>query len=432
MKPTHQYQALALSTLAFTVCFAVWTIFSIIGVQIRQDLGLSNTQFGLLVGTPILTGSLVRLIMGIWAEQYGGRRVFTLLMILSAVSTWLLASATTYEMMLLAALALGFAGGSFIVGIVYVAHWFSKEKQGMAMGVLGMGNAGAAVTKFIAPYVMVAFGWQAVAQVWAVGLLAVAVLFWLFTKEDPTLAARRRKGGKAASIFFHLQPLRNIQVWRFSLYYVFVFGAFVALALWLPMYYVNVYGVDIKVAGFLAAFYSLAGSVFRATGGWLSDRYGPRRVMYWTFGASLICLFLLSYPSTEYTVHGIEGDIHFSLATGIVPFTLIIFVLGFFMSFGKAAVYKHITNYYPEHVGSVGGIVGLIGGLGGFFLPILFGLANDYIGIWTSCFMLLFGLAALSLTLMHTAVRRLELTTHPRLKEQTDLPEFVQAKKRVS
>lgn len=431
MKPTHQYQALALSTLAFTVCFAVWTIFSIIGVQIRQDLGLSNTQFGLLVGTPILTGSLVRLIMGIWAEQYGGRRIFTLLMIFSAVSTWLLASATTYGMMLLAALALGFAGGSFIVGIVYVTHWFPKEKQGTAMGVLGMGNAGAAVTKFMAPYVMVAFGWQMVAQVWAIGLLVVAAIFWLFTKEDPSLAERRRLGLKPVSVLSHLQPLKNTQVWRFSLYYVFVFGAFVALALWLPMYYVNVYGVDIKVAGFLAALYSLAGSVFRATGGWLSDKYGPRRVMYWTFGASLVCLFLLSYPSTEYAVQGAQGKIQFSLATGIIPFTLIIFVLGFFMSFGKAAVYKHITNYYPEHVGSVGGIVGLIGGLGGFILPILFGLANDFIGIWTSCFMLLFGLAALSLLWMHAAVRKLELATHPRLKKQLDLPEFTPIKKRA-
>src|SRR3989304_2216336 len=151
-----QNRALWLSTIAFTVCFAVWTIFSIIGVQIKKDLGLNDTQFGLLVGTPILTGSLIRLTVGVWAEQYGARLIYTILMVALAISTYFLSMATTYPMMLLAALGLGVAGGTFIVGIVYVAHWFPKEKQGTAMGVFGMGNSGAAGTQLLAPIVMIA------------------------------------------------------------------------------------------------------------------------------------------------------------------------------------------------------------------------------------------------------------------------------------
>ena len=122
----EQSRALWLSTIAFTACFAVWTIFSIIGIQIKLDLGLTETQFGLLVGTPILTGSLIRLILGIWADQYGGRVVYLLTMLSAAVMTLLLTQADSYPTFLLAALGVGVAGGSFSVGVAYVAQWFPK------------------------------------------------------------------------------------------------------------------------------------------------------------------------------------------------------------------------------------------------------------------------------------------------------------------
>jgi NNP family nitrate/nitrite transporter-like MFS transporter len=401
-------RALGLSTFAFTVCFAVWTIFAIAGIEIKKDLGLSDTQFGLLVGTPILTGSLVRLFLGVWTDQYGGRIMFPLTMLASAVSTFLLSYADSYLMMLFAALGLGLAGGGFAVGVAYVSKWYPQEKQGSALGFFGMGNVGAAVTKFLAPWVMVAMGWQAVAQIWAAVMAVTAIIFYLFAKDDPDLAARRISGEKPRSLKEQLEPLKNQQVWRFSLYYFFVFGAFVALALWLPNYMVGLYGVDVKVAGMLAATFSLSASVFRAYGGVLSDKYGARKIMYATFGVSMICLFMLSYPSTDYLIHGIKGDIVFSTQMSLVPFVLTIFVLGFFMSLGKAAVFKHIPVYYPDHVGAVGGLVGLVGGLGGFILPIVFGAVSDLTGIWTSCFMVLFALVAVALGWMHIAVRQME------------------------
>lgn len=359
----EQRRALSLSTIAFTVCFAVWTIFSIIGVQIREDLGLTETQFGLLVGTPILTGSLVRLMLGIWTDQFGGRRVFTLVMVLAAIATFLLSYAQTYPMMLVAALGVGLAGGAFSVGVAYISRWYPTSEQGTALGIFGVGNVGAAVTKFIAPFVMVAFGWTVVAQVWAAGLLVMAVIFWFTTREDPITAERRRSGAAPEPLAAQLAPLKRLQVWRFALYYFFVFGAFVALALWLPRYLVGVYGMDIKTAGMMAAFYSVPASLFRAYGGYLSDRFGARTVMYWTFAVSVGACFLLAYPPTDYVIHGIDGTIEFSLAMGILPFTVIVFVLGFMMSLGKAAVFKHIPVYYPDRVGAVGGVVGMIGGL---------------------------------------------------------------------
>ncbi|MEQ9689128.1 MAG: MFS transporter, partial [Bauldia litoralis] len=180
-----QKRALGLSTGAFTVCFAVWTIFAIIGVRIKQDLGLSETQFGLLVGLPILTGSLSRIFLGIWADQYGGRVVFTLTMLAAAAATYLLSFASTYPLMLLAALGVGLAGGSFAVGIAYVSKWYPPEKQGTALGIFGVGNVGAAVTKFFAPFVLVAFGWQMVAVVWASVLAVTAIVFFFTSQDDP-------------------------------------------------------------------------------------------------------------------------------------------------------------------------------------------------------------------------------------------------------
>ncbi len=405
---TARSRALGLSTFAFTVCFAVWTIFAIIGIEIKAELGLNDTQFGLLVGTPILTGSLVRLMLGIWTDQRGGRVIFPLTMLGSAAATFLLSHASSFAAMLLAALGMGLAGGGFAVGVAYVSKWYQQERQGAALGFFGMGNVGAAVTKLLAPWVMVAFGWTAVAQIWAAVLALTAVLFFVLAKDEPELAARKASGAPARGVIEQLAPLKNEQVWRFSLYYFFVFGAFVALALWLPKYLIGVYGLDVKVAGTLAATFSLSASLFRAYGGVLSDRYGARRIMYATFGVSLVLLFMLSYPATDYTIHGTKGDISFSTSMSLVPFVLTVFVLGFFMSLGKAAVYKHIPVYYPDHVGAVGGLVGLVGGLGGFVLPIVFGAVSDLTGIWTSCFMVLFALVAIALAWMHIAIRQME------------------------
>jgi len=403
-----RHQMLTLSTVAFTACFAVWTIFSIVGIRIKEDLGLNDTEFGILIATPVLTGSISRIFLGVWTEQFGGRIIYTLQMLATALAVFLLSRVETYPMFLVAALGVGLAGGSFIVGVAYVSRWYPKTAQGTALGIFGTGNVGAAVTNFGAPFLVVAMGWQQTAQIYGAVLAAIAVLFYLLSEDDPALKARKARGEKAPSVMMQLQPLKNQQVWRFALYYFFVFGAFVALALWLPRYLIGVYGLSLESAGMIAAAYAVPASLFRAYGGHLSDRYGARKVMYWTLGVSLVCLFMLSYPNTDYAIHGIEGTIRFSTRMNLVPFVVTIFVLGFFMSLGKAAVFKHIPVYYPDHVGPVGGLVGMVGGLGGFVLPIAFGVMNDVAGIWTSSFMLLFLIVVVALIWMHVSIRQME------------------------
>ena len=194
-------RALTTSTIAFTVCFAVWTIFSIIGIPLKEQLGLSEVQFGLLVGTPVLAGSLVRVILGVWTDRYGGRLVYTLTMLAAAASTALLAFAQSYEQLLVAALGVGVAGGSFAVGVAYVSRFYPSGRQGTALGIFGVGNVGSSVTKFLAPFVMLAWGWQSVALIWAAVLALTAVIFWFTTPDDPAQARSQARARSWAEGF---------------------------------------------------------------------------------------------------------------------------------------------------------------------------------------------------------------------------------------
>ena len=413
--------------MAFTVCFAVWTLFSIVGIRIKQELSLDDSQFGLLVATPVLTGALSRLFLGLLSDKFGGRGVFALLMLLTAGAVYAVSVVSSFPLFLVAALGLGFSGGSFAVGVSYVSSWFDRAHQGTALGIFGAGTIGTAVTTFGAPLLVNAIGWRETVQIYAAVLAASAVIFYLLTREDPASAARAAGTIKPRKLADQLAPLARLQVWRFSLYYFFVFGAFVALASWLPRYYMGMYGLSLAKAGLLTTAFALPAAVFRALGGWISDRIGARTVMYLTFIVSSLVCFALSYPATDYVVHGIKGPIPFSFEIALPAFVALTAVLGFFMAIGMAAVYKHIPVYYPDHVGAVGGLVGAIGGLGGFFLPITFGVMNDLIGVWTSCFMLLFALVALALAWMHGAIRLMErgkigaLTSLPELPEMAEL-----------
>ncbi len=400
-------RALALATFAFAVCFAVWTLFSIIGLSIKQQLGLSDTQFGLLVATPVLTGSISRLFLGLWAERFGGRVVFPLQMLTTAIAVWLLTWAGSYPVFLLAALGLGLAGGSFIVGVSYVSRWYPAARQGTALGIYGVGNIGAAVTNLGAPFLVVALGWEDTARLYALVLAATALLFWLLARTDPRHAAHRAGGSDLPTITQQLAPLKNMQVWRFSAYYFFVFGGFVALASFLPRYYTGAWGLPLTTAGLLAGLYSLPGALFRALGGWMSDRWGARRVLYRVFALSIAALLVMGYPGGRLVLQGMSGPVTFEMAVPLPLFVTVSFVLGLGMSIGSAAVYKHVPAYYPDHVGAVGGLVGMIGGLGGFFLPIAFGLLLDATGIWTAPFLLMLAVVALVLLWMHRAVRRI-------------------------
>jgi NNP family nitrate/nitrite transporter-like MFS transporter len=390
-EPRKQYTVLAMNTLAFTVNFAVWTMFSVIGIKIQAELGLNETEFGLLLATPILTGSLARLPLGLLTDRFGGRVVYFIQMILVAIATYGLAFADQYWQYLAIGLCTGLAGGSFAIGIAYTSAWFQKERQGTALGIFGAGNTGAALNIFAAPLIIVAMGWRAVPEIYSVAMLVMAVIFWFCTYPDPQLEERKQKKN-FPSLGDMLLPLLEPRVWRFGLAYSFVFGGFVALSLWLPKYYMAVYDLDLTTAAFIALFFTLPAGAIRALGGWFSDKWGGSAVTWLVFWVSIVCLFFLSYPPTTFTVHGITGDIVIDIAIGVTLFTFLVFIVGIAQGIGAASVYRSVADHYSERMGSVGGLVGVIGGLGGFILPIIFGIAADATNVHSSTFMVMYAM----------------------------------------
>lgn len=478
------HRILFFNTLAFTLCFAAWMINGVL-VTFLVENGIfkwTPVQIGWLLGVPVLVGSVTRLPIGILTDKFGGKWVMTAIMIISAIPLFFLSTADSFNSFLLLSFAFGMAGSAFAAGIAYTSLWYPKEKQGTALGIFGAGNLGAALTTLFAPSILNTLtqhgakldGWVGLPEIYAAILIGFAVIYFLGTEN--------RKPKDVKTFSQRLAPLRQIQVWRFGLYYLFTFGSFVALAQWLIPYYVNVYSMSIVSAGFMVTAFSLPSGIVRAAGGWLADKFGARILLLWVLGICMICLIFLFIPRMEILAPGqgimatnegvvthvsnqeiIVGDAHYVLqnqienteevtvrfgighadepflflptttfnqeplvevgasvvkgqliAKGITHiyfqankwiFTGLVFLMGVMMGIGGAAVYKHISDYYPDNMGAVGGIVGVLGGLGGFFNPIIFGYLLKTSGIWTSCWMFLAIIALISIVLQRLAIK---------------------------
>ena len=300
---SRAYRVLTLSTAAFTVNFACWMMYGVLitFLVVNQLYDWDKSQTGWLIGIPVLTGALLRLPAGVLTDMYGGRKVFTAVMLVSSIPMFLVSQADSFYAFLFAGLGFGLSGASFAVGIAYTSVWFDKEHQGIALGIFGAGNAGAALTAVFAPIMLLRLtndgtdleGWRTLPQIYAALLVAMAVLFWLLTFE------RKVHESESLTLRERLEPIRDVRVWRFGFYYFLVFGGFVALAQWLVPYYVNVYTVSIATAGMLTAVFSFPSGVIRALGGWMSDYWGARRVMYWVLFTCLASSLLLLPPKME-------------------------------------------------------------------------------------------------------------------------------------
>ncbi len=418
-KPDEQQSTLSgrvllLSTWSFTILFAVWVMFGVLVIPIRKELHLTEVQVGWLVSLAVLSGALLRLTFGIWTDQVGGRKMMTWLLLATALPCALVSYAHSFMQLCLLAVCFGIAGNGFSVGVSWVSAWFSRSRQGTALGVFGAGNVGASVTKLVGPLLIAAVtqpllgglvpgGWRFVPVMYSVLLLLTAGLVWFWAP------ATDRTPGRGRPLSELLRPLQQMRVWRFSLYYVVVFGAYVALSVWLPKYYVDVYGVSLKQAAALTALFIFPASLLRPLGGWLSDRYGARSIMYWVFSSMTLACAALAIPggqrgSSMTDGLGAQSGGH---GLGILAFTAVLFVVATAMGVGKAAVFKYVPQYYPNDVGAVGGLVGLLGALGGFFLPLLFAYTKSATGSPQAVFLVLLLVVLVSFVWLHMTVNRL-------------------------
>ena len=388
------YRVMVMASLGFTLMFAAWLMFGVLGIPIQKEFGLSDVQLSLISSVAIFNGSLWRLPAGILADRIGGKILMTVLLVVSAIFSYLVSLASNYTMLLALAFCVGLAGNSFSVGTTWVSSWFSKRRNGFAMGVFGAGNVGASVTKFIGPAIiagttgtvflggLVPGGWRLVPVIYAVLLLVTAVTLWFVCPSpDRTPASGRRLRDQ-------LEPLKSARVWRFSLYYVAVFGAYVALSAWMPKYYVDTFDVPTGTAALLTATFIFPASLMRPLGGTMSDRMGARKVTFLSFYVMTACAALLTLP----------------FITNVWLFTLILFVLGCAMGVGKASVFKYVPDYFPKDVGAAGGLIGMFGGLGGALLPPLFAYTKEVTGFEQSTFAVLFVLVLFCLLWLHRTV----------------------------
>lgn len=424
-------RVLAVSTVGFTLMFAVWLMFGVLGIEIRDEFGLSDVQLSWITAVAVLNGSIWRLPAGIAADRWGGRRVFAGMLLFTAIPAYLVSTATSYGVLLVYAFLVGFAGNSFSAGIAWVSAWWPQHRKGMALGVFGAGNVGASATGFIAPGIIAAIsagglvfgiipgGWRSMPAIYAFLLVIMAAVTWFATPRHDHTPGQGRTAREV------LAPLRRTRAWRFSLYYAVVFGGYVALAAWLPKYYVDVYDLSLARASLLTALFIFPASLLRPVGGWLSDKLGARRVMYVTFATMLAATGVLMMPYGHIVV--LDGDggssevLPWSVGVGL--FTVLVVATGCAMGIGTAAVFKHIPEYFPGDVGSVGGLVGSLGALGGFFMPPLFAYATGWTGLPQSTFLVLFVLTAGAATWMHITVVKLLHTASPALANKFEIDE---------
>lgn len=428
----NKTSVLTLSTIGFTLMFAVWLMFGVLGIPIRKELGLTDVQLSWLAAIAILNGSLWRLLFGILADRFGGRNVFTILVLATIVPSYMVSQADTYVELMIWAFFVGMAGNAFSIGISWNSAWYPREQKGFALGVFGAGNVGASVTKLVGPTLitmipvaglangLIPGGWRFIPFMYCILLAFTAAAIWFLTLKHDI------KPGADRPMLEMLKPLRYIRVWRFSLYYVVVFGAYVALSVWLPKYYVDVYGMELKHAALLTTLFIFPASLLRPLGGYLSDKFGARRMMYWVFGAMLIACLFLSLPSATIILN-VPASIDpsgqreaFTFSMNVTWFTIWVFIIGVCMGVGKAAVYKYIPEYFPKDVGAVGGLVGMLGALGGFFLPPMFAWFYNLTLIPQSTFFLMFLVTGISFAWLHWTVIHLLQNASPALEHHLD------------
>ena len=365
--------ALVLATVAFAVCFFAWSLFGPLGPDLQDHLGISDLQLSAMVAVPVLLGSLMRVPLGILTERHGGRRVFSALLLftplpLVALALW----HDSYAGMLLFGFLLGFAGASFAVGVPFVNRWYPPARQGMALGVYGMGMVGSVVAGFTGPKIVKAWGLSAPFWIAAAVVTAMAIVFIVLARDASAPPAVR------TPMLASLRVFRSSgRAWALTLFYFLAFGGFVAMFLYLPKLLTGVHGLSKPDAGARAAGFALLVVLARPAGGLLSDRIGAARVLRWSFIGT--------------------GVLAVGLAAGyrnMAALTICCLAMAVFLGLGTGGVFKLVPQWFPSQVGAVTGVVGAAGGLGGFFPPLVMGIVKSATGGYTLGFILLGCVAA--------------------------------------
>jgi MFS transporter, NNP family, nitrate/nitrite transporter len=381
----QSYINLVLATLAFGVAFTAWSLISPLAPQLQRDLGLDNTATSVLIAVPVLLGSLLRIPFGILTDRIGGRKMFTAALAFTLLPVAFLGIADSFWTYVLGGLFLGVAGATFAIGVPFVSRWFSPDKQGLALGIYGIGTIGTAMAAFSMPSLVNWLGGrQGAFWFYLMPLGIVLAAFWLFARDAPG----RPQPKTLAENWAVLKTER--MAWVLSLFYFLTFGGFVAMGNYLPKLLVDWFGVPQSDAGLRAAGFAAVATLARPVGGWLSDKVGGSNV--------LAAVFILG-PL------GALGLAWLALNPDLLIATVLFLTTAVGLGLGNGAVFKLVPQYFPRNTGLVTGIAGCAGGLGGFFPPLLMGLVRDNMGNYALGFILLAVFAVICLIIL-LSIRR--------------------------
>ncbi len=374
------YLNLTLATLAFAVAFGAWSTVSPLSSQIQADYHLDNTAISSLIAVPTILGALMRIPMGILTDRFGGRKVFTALLLFTLLPVVFLSFAQSYTAYVIGALFLGMAGASFAIGIPFVSRWFSADKQGTALGIYGIGNIGTAAAVFTMASLVHAFhGRQGAFLFYVIPLSIMALVFWRFARDAPNLPVPQPLGKSIAEL--RREPI----AWHLSLFYFVTFGGFVFFANYLPQLLGDWFPGDRRDAALQAAIFTIGATLARPVGGWLADHFGGVVVLMAVFAFIVITRLILAWEASN---------------ANIVIVTDLLLLTGVGFGFGNGAVFKLVAQHFPKDTGFIAGFVGCAGGLGGFFPPLVIGVVREHTGSYALVFVILSTLAAFCLALL--------------------------------
>jgi NNP family nitrate/nitrite transporter-like MFS transporter len=362
--------------LHFDLSFMIWVLLGALGVSISESLGLSAAQKGLMVAVPILSGSLLRIPLGLLSDRFGGRRVgiaMLLALYLPLLAGW--RAGTSLGVLIAVGLLLGVAGASFAVVLPLASRWYPPERQGLVMGIAAAGNSGTVVANLVAPRIAAMVGWHGVLALTTIPLTLVLLVFAALAKDSPTRVTTQ-------SVSSYLAVLRERELWWFCLFYCVTFGGYVGLSSFMPILLRDQYRVPAVTAGYLTALAALAGSGLRPLGGYVADRIG---------GVRLLSVLFLGIATMYVAASRIPA-----LTSMVAVLVMAMICLGL----GNGAVFQLVPQCFRRQIGIATGVVGAVGGLGGFMLPTMLGQFKQHTGSFAAGFIVLGSMAACALLLL--------------------------------
>jgi NNP family nitrate/nitrite transporter-like MFS transporter len=362
--------------LHFDLSFMIWVLLGALGVSISESLGLSAAQKGLMVAVPILSGSVMRIPLGLLSDRFGGRRVgiaMLLALYLPLLAGW--RAGTSLGVLIAVGLMLGVAGASFAVVLPLASRWYPPERQGLVMGIAAAGNSGTVVANLVAPRIAASVGWHGVLALTTIPLTIVLIVFAALAKDSPARVATQ-------SLSSYLTVLRERELWWFCLFYSVTFGGYVGLSSFMPILLRDQYQLPAVTAGYLTALAALAGSGLRPLGGYVADRIGGVRLLSVLFvGVASMYLAAARLPA-------------------IAPMVAILVTAMICLGLGNGAVFQLVPQCFRRQIGIATGVVGAVGGLGGFMLPTMLGQFKQHTGSFAAGFVLLGCMATLAFLLL--------------------------------